>query len=119
MKIEKKPIEYYLKLGMDYKTAEYFHNGRKKLLGVTPREDFTLLLEFEDNDKRIFDMKSLLEAGTVFEPFMVYENFKRVYLDENNCVAWDINPNIDSSVVWNNKVDLSSDSCYINSIAYT
>lgn len=39
-----------------------------------------------------------------------------VYLDDCNCVSWDINPDIDSNVIWNNKVDLCSDSCYIDSI---
>ena len=41
--------------------------------------------------------------------------FKRVYLDDNNCVSWDKNPQIDSEIEWNNKVDLSSDVCYVDS----
>lgn len=60
-------------------------------------------------------MKPLLKQGTVFEPFLDYNNFKRVYLDDVRCVAWDIDPNVDSNVVWNNKVDLSADTCYVDS----
>ena len=47
---------------------------------------------------------------------MQLSNFKRVYLDDAGCVAWDIDPNVDSNKVWNNKVDLSSDSCYVDSV---
>ena len=61
-------------------------------------------------------MKSTLEQGGVFTPFRQYENFKRVYIDDCNNVAWDIDPNIDSNVVWNNKVDICSDSCYVDSV---
>ena len=32
------------------------------------------------------------------------------------CIAWDIDPNIDSHQVWNNKVDLCPDTCYIDSV---
>lgn len=112
----KKSVEYYLKLGMDLKTAEYFHNGRKKIVKVTPNKDFTLLLELDNGERRIYDMESLLKPKTVFEPFIEYENFKRVYLDEVSCVSWDIDPNMDSNKIWNNKVDLCSDSCYVDSM---
>ncbi len=43
-------------------------------------------------------------------------HFKRVYLDEQNAVSWDIDPNVDSNIVWNNKVDLCPDTCYVDSI---
>lgn len=116
MKKEKESIEYYLELGMDKKTAEYFHNGRKTVVSVKANTDFTLLLEFDNGEKKIYDMKPILEKNTVFEPFIIYENFKRVYLDESHCICWDINPDIDSNVVWNNKVDISPDTCYIDGI---
>ena len=57
----------------------------------------------------------LLKPNTVFEKFAEIENFKRVYLDETSNISWDIDPNIDSNVVWSNKVDICSDECYINS----
>ncbi len=44
------------------------------------------------------------------------ENFRRVYVDDTHCIAWDIDPSIDSAKVWNNKVDLCPDGCYIDSI---
>ena len=60
-----------------------------------------------------------LKLIIVFEPFMQLENFKRVHLDDCNSVAWDIDPNMDSNVVWSNKVDLYPDACYMDSVPMT
>lgn len=111
-----KNIDFYLSKGFDRATAEYFINGRKKITSVKPQEDFTLVLRFDSGECRLYDVKPLLEIGTIFEPFFDYENFKRVYLDEQGSVCWDIDPTVDSNIVWSNKVDLCCDSCYIDSI---
>ena len=112
----KKNVEYYLSKGFDLKTAEYFANGRKKIVDVIPNDDFTLTISFDNGEKRVLDMAPMLTKGTVFETFADIKNFRRVYIDENHSIAWDINPDIDSNIVWNNKVDLCPDSCYIDSI---
>ena len=109
-------IEYYISKGFDYKMAEYFASGRKKIVDVTPNTDFTLTLTFDNKEVRIYDCKPLLIKGTVFETFIDYNNFKRVYLDNDRCVSWDIDPNIDSNIVWNNKVDICPDTCYVDSV---
>lgn len=111
-----KDIDYYISKGFDPKTAEYFANGRKKIVGVIPNSDFTLTISFDNGEKRLYDVAPLLQKGTVFETLANIDNFRRVYVDEQHCIAWDINPNIDSNIVWNNKVDLCPDSCYIDSI---
>ena len=111
-----KSVEYYLSKGFDQAAAEYFASGRKRIVAVTANPDFTLLLRFDNNEERIYDVKPLLKPKTVFETFMDFERFKHVYLDETNCVCWDIDPNVDSNIVWNNKVDLCPDSCYIDSV---
>ena len=89
---------------------------RKKITDVVPNDNFTLTLSFNNGEKRIFDVAPLLKEGTVFETFLNLDDFKRVYIDDTNCVAWDINPEVDSEVVWNNKVDLCPDCCYVDSI---
>lgn len=61
-------------------------------------------------------MRPLLTRGTVFERLIKWKNFCRVYVDEEHTIAWDIDPNIDSNKVWNNKIDLCPDSCYIDSV---
>lgn len=109
-------LDYYLSKGFDIKTAEYFVTGKKQIIDVEPNNDFKLTITFDNGEKRLYDMRPLLKKGTVFEHFINFENFRRVYVDDNHCIAWDIDPNIDSKKVWNNKVDLCPDSCYIDSI---
>lgn len=109
-------VEYYLSKGFDRRTAEYFASGRKKIIGVVPNSDFTLTICFEGGERRLYDMRPFLKKGTVFEPFIDPDDFRRVYVDDTNCVAWDIDPNVDSRVVWNNKVDLCPDGCYVDSV---
>ena len=109
-------IEYYLSQGFDRKEAEYFAGGRKRITGVIANDDFTLTIHFDNGENRLYDMRPLLKTGTVFEPLIKPENFRRVYVDDTNCIAWDIDPAIDSRKVWNNIVDLCPDSCYLDSI---
>lgn len=109
-------IEEYKKLGYDQRTAEYFANGRKQIVSVFANDDFTLKLEFDNHEMRLLDCKPFLKQGTVFAPFCELQNFKRVYLDNCQCVSWDIDPQIDSEVVWSNKVDLCPDTCYLDSV---
>lgn len=108
-------VDYYLSKGFDRVMAEYYAAGRKKIVAVSPNEDFTLTLDFDNGERRLYDCNHLLVDGTVFAPFKLYENFKRVYLDDMHCVCWDIDPNVDSDVVWNNKVDICPDMCYVYS----
>ena len=111
-----KDIEYYLSRGFDRTMAEYYVSGRKEITSVRANPDFTLTLTFDNGEKRLYDCKSFLEDGTVFEPLRSYDNFKRAYLDSEHRVAWDIDPDLDSNVVWNNKIDLCPDTCYIESV---
>ena len=111
-------IDFYLSKGFDSKMAKYFASGRKKIIAVKANEDFTLLLTFDNSEKRLFDMKPYLKKNTVFEQFLNYADFKRVYIDDSNSVCWDKNPNIDSENDWNNKVDVSGDVCYVDSEPY-
>lgn len=91
----------------------------EKIIDVVANSDFTLTISCSNGEKRLYDMSPLLKKGTVFEPFSKIENFRRVYVDDTHCIAWDIDPYIDSNKVWSNKVDLSPDSCYIDSVPST
>lgn len=111
-----KTVEYYISKGFNRKTAEYFASGKKRIIGVIPNNDYTLIISFDNGEKRLYDVNPLLKKGTVFEPLTDIEAFRRVYVDDTHCIAWDIDPNIDSNNVWNNKVDLCPDGCYIDSV---
>ena len=111
-----KSVDYYLSRGYDQKMAEYFAAGRRRITEVVPNDNFTLPLTFDNGEKRRYNAAPILQPGTVFAPFRELENFRRVYLDESHSVSWDIDPTVDSSVVWSNKVDLCPDSCYVDSV---
>lgn len=111
-----KSVSYYLNRGFNPKMAEYFASGRKQIIKVSPNDDYTLTITFNNGERRLYDMRPLLKEGTVFEPFIKPENFRRAYVDDTHCIAWDIDPNIDSDKAWGNKVDLSPDVCYVDSI---
>ena len=111
-----KTVEYYLSKGFERKMAEYFASGRKKIISVIPNDNFTLTIRFDNDEIRVLDAKPFLQKGTVFETFLDIQNFNRVYVDDTYCIAWDIDPTVDSNIVWNNKVDLCPDSCYVDSI---
>lgn len=109
-------VECYLKKGVPRPMAEYFASGRKKIIAVTANDDFTLRITFDNGEIRTLDMKPYLCPGSVFEPFMQLENFKRVYLDEQHSICWDIDPNVDSNERWDNKIDICPDCCYVDSV---
>lgn len=109
-------VEYYLSKGFDRPMAEYFAAGRKQITAAIPNRDFTLTLYFDNGERRLYNVAPLLRPGTVFAPLTQWENFCRVYVDDTHCVAWDIDPTVDSNIVWNNKVDLCPDTCYVDSI---
>ena len=114
-----KSVEYYVSKGYEQKMAEYFASGRRRITEVVPNDNFTLTLTFDNGEKRLFNAAPLLQDGTVFAPFQEWDNFRRVYLDESHSVSWDIDPAVDSSVAWNNKVDLCPDTCYVDSVPLT
>ncbi len=117
MKKEKtKSVEYYLSQGFDKKYAEYFSKERRKIVSVEPQDDYSLILLFDNNEKRKLDIKDSLKKGTVWEFLLDINNFKRVYLDEYHVISWDIDPTVDSNVVWNNKIDICPDVSYVESI---
>lgn len=111
----KHSIDWYIQKGFSKEMAEYFFNGRRKIIFVHPNTDFSLLLTFDNGEKKVFNVKPLIKENTVFEPLSDWNKFKCVYLDSNGTVCWDKDSSLDSNIVWNNKIDLSSDSLYIES----
>ena len=97
---------------LESSVKEYFKSGRKRLVRVNAREDHTLLLEYDNGEKRLYDVKPLEGVFACLKPLDV---FRRVYIDDCGCVAWDKDPNIDSSKAWSNKISLCPDSCYLDS----
>ena len=102
--------------GFDKKSAEYFAAGRKKITDVSANDDFTLTILFDNGEKRLLDARVALAGGNTADILTSKEAFKRVYLDDSRCISLDLDPSVDSSEVWENKIDLCPDSCYIDSV---
>lgn len=109
-------IEFYLSRGCDEKTAAYFANGRRSIESVKASEDFTLTLNFDNGEIRVLDVKPIIEKGGVFVHLKDMSRFLHVYLDECRYVSWDIDPKINSKEYLPNRINLSPDRCYLNSI---
>lgn len=91
---------------------KYFENPRN-ILNVKTDDKFNLVLTFDNQETRIYNMEDKLNG--VFSVLQNQEKFKKVILDEFGNVAWDIDENIDSSVNWNNRIDICKDALYMES----
>ena len=72
---------------------------------VVPQEDYMLLLTFDNDEQRQFDMKPYLDFGPVFKALknQALFNSVRVYAD---------------TIAWANNADLDPEMLYPNSIEY-
>lgn len=111
----KMTVEEYMARGFSRPYAEYFAHERRKIVAVKANEDYTLTLTFDNGEVRRLDMREDIKEG-VFKKIADSSDFKRVYLNEDHTVCWDIDPNVDSNVVWNNQIDICPDTCYVESV---
>ena len=93
---------------------DYYKVGKRELLKIEANRDHTLILFYNDS-KRIYDLSNQLIG--VFQVLKDIDKFMTVFIDEDGNIAWDIDPNLDSSIHWNNRIDICSDSAYIYSKA--
>ncbi len=73
----------------------------RTIINVIPNDDWTLSLEFETGEKRVFDVKPLLDCEA-FEELRDLSEFSKV-------------KNSGYFVEWENEADLSSDTLYLKS----
>ncbi len=97
---------------LDEKTRKYFENPRK-LKDVKAGDGYSLMLTFDNEEKRIYDMEK--ELSGVFSVLRERSKFEKVFVDEFGNAAWDIDETIDSSKQWNNRIDLCKDALYMES----
>ncbi|MCI8294683.1 MAG: DUF2442 domain-containing protein [Lachnospiraceae bacterium] len=98
---------------MEDRVQKYFADPRK-IKEVRPLEDHSLLLTFDNGEKRKYSMEH--ELTGVFEILKDKEKFYRVFINEVGNVAWDIDDDVDSSVHWENQIDLCKDMLYMESV---
>ena len=68
---------------------------------VVPQDDYQLLLTFENNEQRIFDMKPFLDAGPIFRALADPVMFKTVRVCFKT-IAWANNTDIDPEILYTN-----------------
>ncbi len=76
-----------------------------RVRNVTPRDDYTLSIEFSDGDRGVFDCAHLLDFG-VFKELRDLQYFRRAYADGG-------------TVAWPNDQDICPDTLYLESIRST
>lgn len=71
---------------------------------VKPLENYKLLLTFENDEIRIFDMKPYLNKG-------IYKELKDVSVFKSVKVSFD-------TIEWNNEADIDPETLYEDSLVY-
>ena len=73
------------------------------VIGVIPLADYTLMLEFENREKRVFDMSPFLDTGK-------FSELRNPSLFRSVAVKYD-------SIEWPNRLDLDPEFLYEKSVA--
>lgn len=99
---------------MPNEVRNYFETEKRKICKVVPNDDYSLTLTFDNGEVRVYcELQDKMNHGVLAK---IKPRFSEVFIDvDTGCVAWDIDPSVDSRLVWNNRVDLCPDACYLNS----
>lgn len=90
--------------GMEPIYANYHVYGRILAVAVKPDRDYTLLVKFNNGEIRRLDcMQFICGIGAFLQN---KADFYRVQVDEYGAVCWNIDPDVDSNIVWENKFDI-------------
>lgn len=98
---------------MDEQIKKYFENPHK-IKRVKPVEDYTLLITFDNGETKKYNM--INELTGVFSVLKNKEKFNQVFINDVGNVAWNIDSNVDSSIHWDNEIDLCKDMLYMESV---
>lgn len=95
------------------RVKKYFENPRR-IKSVKPIENYTLLLTFDNGEIKKYCMAD--ELTGVFSMLKNKDKFNQVFINDVGNIAWNINNDIDSSVHWENQIDLCKDMLYMDSV---
>ena len=98
---------------MDERLKRYFENPRK-IVKVKPCNDYSLILTFDNEEVKKYEM--INELYGIFEVLKDINKFKMVFINEVGNIAWNIDDNVDSSIHWENQIDLCKDMLYLESV---
>lgn len=98
---------------LEEKVKKYFENPRK-IREVTPGENYTLYITFDNGEKRKLEMAD--ELTGVFAALRDKCRFEKVFINEAGNIAWNLDDRVDSSANWENQIDICKDSAYMDSV---
>ena len=78
---------------------------------TTIAADYSLLVTFSNGEVIKYSITHLLKNK--LEVLKDYDIFSRAYIDSLGNIAWDINPDIDSNITWENRIDISKETIYL------
>ena len=93
--------------------TEYFKMETPKITKVIANDNYTLTITFNNYEVRLYDLSKSLFG--VFEILKDKDKFREVFIDASGNLAWDKDKNIDSNVVWSNRIDICKDAAYMGS----
>jgi hypothetical protein len=96
------------------KDERFFVHNTVKIQKITPNNNYTLTLLFDNGEIRVYDLSNNLYG--VFEILKDINKFNEVFIDESGNIAWDRDKNIDSNIFWNNRIDICKDAAYMDSV---
>jgi len=65
---------------------------------VTPRDDYTLSIAFENGESGILDIKPILDFG-IFQRIKNLDNFRRVHISFDT-IQWDCGADLDPEYIY-------------------
>lgn len=98
---------------MNERVKKYFENPRK-IKNVKPIENYTLLLTFDNGETKKYSMVN--ELTGIFSVLKNKEKFDQVFINDVGNIAWNIDDNVDSSIHWENQIDICKDMLYMDSV---
>ena len=81
---------------------------RPNIFQVTPLDDFTVIVYFDDGKAKLFDAKKLIEKGGIFSPLGELTFFKERCVILNHTLAWDLTGDFDPTEC----IDVCPDTLY-------
>lgn len=74
-----------------------------KIIQVIPKDNLIVLVKFEDDINKKYDIKNILKKWPVFNELNEKEIFNNVKVDVGGCgISWNENIDLSSEEIWEN-----------------
>ncbi|OOB77888.1 MAG: hypothetical protein BEN19_01080 [Epulopiscium sp. Nuni2H_MBin003] len=82
-----------------------------KVIHIITHDDYTITITFADGITKNYDCKHLLDKGA-FKILDKLSKFHIAIIDDLGGIGWDIDDNIDSNIIWSNRIDICKSILY-------